>query len=57
MACACSERAPPSSVAVLTAGPGIGANTAIFSLVNSVLLGTLPYKDADRLAIRYGEPA
>ncbi|MBI3451099.1 MAG: ABC transporter permease [Acidobacteria bacterium] len=35
--------------AILTLGLGIGANTAIFTLVEGVFLGPLPYREAERL--------
>jgi hypothetical protein len=45
-------RAPVfSAIAILTFAIGIGVNTAVFNVVNGVLLRPLPYPDADRIAM------
>jgi hypothetical protein len=51
-----------ASLAVLTMGLGIGANTAVFSVVNAALLKPLPYREADRIvtlsrSLIKGEPS
>jgi putative ABC transport system permease protein len=43
------KRPSVTVIAVITLGLGIGANVAIFSVINGVLLNPLPYPEADRL--------
>ncbi len=44
-----------TAVAVLSIALGIGANTTVFSVINAVLLKSLPYKDASTLMLVWGD--
>ena len=51
------SRRGTSLMAVVTLALGIGANTAIFSVVNSVLLAPLPFPEAERLVMLWEQDA
>ncbi|MFN2455427.1 MAG: ABC transporter permease [Pyrinomonadaceae bacterium] len=46
-----------AAVAIISLGLGIGANTTIFSVVNALLLKSLPYHDPERIILVWGAPA
>ena len=55
MRCVCLRRQPSFSLfVVLTLAIGIGANSAVFSVVNGVVLRPLPFEESDRLVAIWG---
>src|SRR6266550_5459338 len=44
-----------TAVAVMSLALGIGANTTVFSVINAVLLRSLPYKDPGTIALVWGD--